>query len=112
MLSSSFGIHPNACRFHSRQHGGERQVDFFIKFGKILLFHFRAKQGREPQQKIGALARRARKRAVQMPQHRLRKRVVGRGRPQQIRIEHRRVPDSANAIWASGVVPGAGQQVE
>ena len=73
-----------------------------VKFGETQLFHFRAQQGREPQQKIRALAWRAGKRAIQMAQNNLGKSVIRGGGPQKIGIKHGGVANARDGIRVAG----------
>ena len=76
----------------------KRQVDFFVEVEEALRLDFRAKDGREAQQKIGAFAGSAGKRAIQMAQNDFSEVVLGGGGPQQIGIQHRGVADSGDGV--------------
>ena len=95
------GIHAHAGSFHARQNGGERQINFFVEVRKALLFDFCAKDRRDAKKKIGAFARRAGERAIQMAQDDFGEFVIRGGGAQQIGIEHGGVANSGDGVRRS-----------
>ena len=98
MTSSSSGSTRTPAASMRARTGGKRQVNLFVEVQQALLFHFGAKHRREAQQKIGAFAGRAGKRAIQMAQDHFGEFVIRGGGAQQVGIKHGGVADSGDGV--------------
>ena len=92
-FSQLFWFDANSQAFHSGEHRRERQIDFFVNFFKLLLFHLLMQRRRQPLEIISSFPRATPQHDVELAHDHIVEIVVpGRG-PQQVRIKLRGMLD-------------------